>query len=124
LAHGFCALLVHLLFPVVALASDDDGLSDRAAIQMAVRDGLKDIRSCYEKLLPAHPELEGKLVLSWSIGKGGKVVKVTVKENKVTGYAAGQLAICCMGVIKEIRFPAPPAGGVFEIEGYPFQFSK
>lgn len=112
------------LLPGEGWSADDEGLSDRAAIQKTIRDHLPQIRSCYEKLLPSNPELEGKLVLAWSVGAGGKVLKATVKENKVVGYASGQLATCLLGVIKEIRFPAPPPNGVFEIEGYPFQFSR
>jgi hypothetical protein len=91
---------------------------DKANIRRVVRARQKAIQFCFEKELQSNPKLKGKIIASWNVDLGGKVMKPrtassTMKNSKVEG--------CINRVIKRMRFK-PPNGGICVIQ-YPFVFS-
>ncbi len=94
---------------------------DKEAIRRVIMANLRVIRSCYEKQLNRHPDLFGKLVLSWDIGEQGRVVATRVKSNELGNR---EVADCITDKLKGWRFPEPPANQVVVVEAYPFFFSN
>ena len=72
------------------------------------------IGACYEEQLKNHPKLEGRVDVSWTIGKDGRVTQVATEGLKEVGA-------CVAAVIKSIRF-RPPLIGCGDISDYPFVF--
>lgn len=118
-----------LLFPFVVLASDppspvepvtSKAPVDREEIRQAVRDNLRDIQQCYEKPLKRDPKLgSGKVVLNWTVGEGGKVIRAKVHSSELRDAEVGK---CMVNVILKAKFPEPPAKEEVEVS-YPFFFA-
>ena len=94
---------------------------DKEAIRRVIMANLRIIRSCYEAQLNRHPELYGKLVLSWDIGEQGRVVAARVKSNDL---GSQEVANCITEKLKTWKFPEPPPNQVVVVEAYPFFFSN
>lgn len=88
-------------------------------IQRVVNLRARGVKYCYEKELKTHPELSGKLMMSWGIGMDGRVVKVRVEGNTL---GSKTVAGCVQRAIKRWRFPKPD-GGMCQVR-YPFIFSN
>ena len=97
------------------------GSIDREAIRRVILANLKVIRTCYNRQLERNPDLLGKLVLSWDIGEGGRVLAARVKSNELGNP---QVAECIMDRLKTWKFPEPPSNQVVVVEAYPFVFSN
>lgn len=94
------------------------GTIDREAVRRVIRSILSQIKSCYERQLRSHPELEGKVVINFEIYTKGQVRVATPKE------APGLLrpvAECVAARIKDQRFPEPPEGSFASVD-FPFVF--
>jgi hypothetical protein len=88
---------------------------DKAVIRRYVHRHLAHITYCYEKALLARPALAGTLRAEFVIGPDGLVA-----SSSATGVDP-EVATCVAGVIKDIEFPAPRAGGLVRVT-YPFTF--
>ncbi len=99
---------------------DIQGTIDKEAIRRVIQANLRSIRSCYEKELNKHPELVGKIVLTWEIGEQGRVLSTGTKSNEL---GSKEVADCVLSKLKTWRFPEPPANQVAEV-AYPFFFSN
>jgi TonB family protein len=76
------------------------------------------IRACYEQELALRPDLQGKVVVRWTVGVDGRVDQVSVAESSVPVRAVES---CVSRVIGNARFVAP-VGGVCVVQ-WPFVFS-
>ena len=72
------------------------------------------IGACYEEQLKNHPKLAGRVDVTWTIGKDGRVTQVATEGLEDVGA-------CVAKVIKSIRF-RPPLIGCEIISDYPFVF--
>jgi hypothetical protein len=99
---------------------DIRGTIDREAIRRVIRANLSSIRACYEKELNRHPDLMGKIVLTWEIGEQGRVISASTKSNELGNK---DVADCITEKLKTWRFPEPPANTTAEVS-YPFLFSN
>jgi hypothetical protein len=94
------------------------GIEDIKAIVVAHR---PDARACYDKALPAHPGIQGDLVVQWTIDPKGNVTKISLDTSK-SSITEPSVVSCVMDVIKAITFAASPGG--FETNAsYPFKFT-
>ncbi|MFZ9887961.1 MAG: AgmX/PglI C-terminal domain-containing protein [Myxococcota bacterium] len=84
------------------------GSLSKEEIERVVRRNLNQIKYCYEKELAKDPNLEGKLVGTWTVGGTGSVVSASISQNTM-GNAA--VATCVERVIQRMKFPAPRGGG-------------
>ncbi len=97
-----------------------DGLT-RAEIQRVLDRVLPQIRSCYENELGHAPDLEGKVVTSWTITAAGSVASPGVVQSTF-GAAGAPVGACVVHVIGRLKFPSPRGGGQVVVS-YPFVFS-
>lgn len=83
------------------------GGCDKGDIKKNVRRRAAAIRACYEKKLLTKPDLQGKLVVMWTIKEDGraantKLASDTIKDSSVTD--------CVLRVMGRLRFKKPDAG--------------
>lgn len=88
----------------------------RAIVQRVVRRNIRRIRLCYERELRRDPRREGRVVVRWTIDAEGNVASAEVIETTLNAPSVEQ---CIVGVIRRLRFPEPPGGGVIHVT-YPF----
>jgi outer membrane biosynthesis protein TonB len=86
-----------------ALQEFDSDSRSQSDIVKVIKRRIGGIKHCYEKRLKRDPELRGKIVISFVIHPGGKVIEVEVASN-TTGDS--ELAECIASRVKSIRFPA------------------
>ena len=100
----------------IAAATEVRGTIDKAEIQRVVRMHINDVKRCYEQGLQRRPDLEGKVVLKFTIGKTGTVVAATVA---LTTLNDRQVEQCITSAALRWTFPKPTGEGLAVIS-YPF----
>lgn len=83
-----------------------DSQIDREAIRRVVRQHIREVQYCYEKELNQDPNLAGKVLVTWQIGAGGRVIAASVTNSTLSRKAVGD---CLVARLKTWRFPEPPA---------------
>jgi len=76
-------------------------------------------KGCYEKVIKDGAEIEGKLVLSWTIEIDGSVADVHV-ESDSTG--SDELRSCVVRGLRRAVLGVPP--DIIDVEAYPLVFSR
>lgn len=97
------------------------GTIDREAVRRVIRNGLREIRGCYERELSKlnrSQSLEGKVVIEWTIAEQGRAMNAKVKSSTLGNRAVEN---CVRDRLANWQFPDPPPGGVAEVN-YPFYF--
>ncbi|WP_413289018.1 TonB family protein [Bdellovibrio sp. HCB337] len=108
----------------IQAAGDEEnfvGTIDREAVRRVIRGGLREIRGCYERELSKlnrTQNLEGKVVIEWTIAEQGRALNVRVKSSTLGNRAVEN---CVRDRLANWQFPDPPPGGVAEVN-YPFYF--
>lgn len=100
----------------IGAATEVRGSIDKAEIQRVVRTHVNDVKHCYDQGLARRPDLEGKVVLKFTIGKTGSVVAATVQE---TSLNERQVEQCIASAAMRWTFPKPTGEGIVVIS-YPF----
>lgn len=95
------------------------GKLDAKVIADVVRRNLRGIKYCYERELNNNPNLQGKVVVLFTIGSDGKVTNYQVESSTLNSSA---VETCILRMIRRWRFPAPDGGSV--TVAYPFVFSS
>jgi hypothetical protein len=96
------------------------GSLSREEIDRVVKRHLNQIRYCYEKELAKNPNLQGKIVGSWTIAGTGLVQTASASQNTMGNKNVEK---CVVRIIKRMRFPRPKGGGQVFVT-YPFMFAK
>jgi outer membrane biosynthesis protein TonB len=91
---------------------------DRDALARYVKARLKAIQNCYERELKRNPTLKGRVVVRFSITRGGRTGDIEVEENTLGNEAVGS---CIRTVIRSWIFPFKPDDDV--PVAYPFLFA-
>jgi TonB family protein len=95
------------------------GSLDKDIIRRIVRAHINDVRSCYNQGLTKNPNLQGRVAITWTIDKTGKVTESKVQESSVEDPA---VAPCIADAVKTWKFPKPKGGGQVVVT-YPFNLS-
>jgi len=95
------------------------GALDREIIRRVIRMHRAESQYCYEKTLLVDATLAGRLVLKFTIGPKGQVLKAEVTED----LKRKEVGACLVEKVKRWTFPTPPGGGVVEVS-YPFLFES
>ncbi len=102
-------LLILLVAPVAANSLDMN------VVRRPIRAATPRIAGCYERQLAVTPNLEGTVIVAFTIATSGKVT-----EASATGMD-DTVASCVVRVIRTLRFPGPPA--TIRVS-YPFTFRR
>jgi TonB family protein len=95
----------------------EDGLS-KDEVGKVIHSHLSEVRYCYESSMLRSPDVEGKLVLDFTIGSNGKVQTASVRESSLQDP---RLDDCILRRLTKWAFPQPK-GGVTVAVSYPFIF--
>jgi len=94
------------------------GSLDADAIRQVVQKHIRGVKFCYEKQLANNPELEGKVVIRFTIGESGRVTKFDVEDTTLNN---AEVEACILKRVRRWRFPQPDEGPV--TVSYPFVFT-
>ncbi|MBF0312669.1 MAG: AgmX/PglI C-terminal domain-containing protein [Oligoflexia bacterium] len=92
-----------------------DGL-DPDVIAAIIKRYLPQIQHCYESQLVHHPNIQGKVVVKFSIIHDGSVGKAAIAESTLKDPPTEK---CIIEKILKWNFPKPKGGGTVEVK-YPF----
>lgn len=98
-------------------SSVEDGLT-KDEVGKVIHSHISEIRYCYEAAMIRTPDIEGKLVLDFTIGGNGAVKTAAVKESSLN---EARLDDCILRRLTKWSFPKPN-GGVDVAVSYPFLF--
>ena len=76
-------------------------------------------RRCYENRLRVRPNIQGKIVIRFTIGSAGRITRITVASNSTGDSAVGS---CIVDKVRGMRF-SPPENGEVTFT-YPIVLSK
>ena len=93
------------------------GSMDKEVIRKGIRQHLNEVRFCYEQELTKDPNLTGRVMIQFTIGRTGKVT-----QSKAVSTSLGSPAVesCIAKAVESWVFPEPDGGIV--IVTYPFLF--
>jgi outer membrane biosynthesis protein TonB len=94
------------------------GTLDTNRIASTVKSRIGGVKSCYEKELKRNPQLQGKIVMQFTINEAGRVMDVTAKSDSVGEPAVAE---CIKAQMERWKFPAPDGGTV--TVAFPFIFA-
>lgn len=94
-----------------------DGL-DREVIRRVVRQRQSEYRHCYERELKRKPDLQGTVVLKFTIAGNGHVIAAKVEESTMQDREVEQ---CITQKVSRWIFPATKGGSIVVVR-YPFRF--
>jgi len=92
---------------------------DASAVARIIRGQLGGIQACYERALASDPGLSGRLEMSFTIGAGGRITRISADGPLAS--AAPAVGSCVSGRLRGLVFPSPEDGSV-EFK-FPFTFS-
>lgn len=90
------------------------GHCDAAAVLESHR---SEIRQCYQNSRARDPELEGRVVVEWSVNPDGVVTVIRIKQSDMK---TPHVAMCILSTIKGWKYPRPWAGARVITESFEF----
>lgn len=91
---------------------------DKDAIRRLIQKNKNAIKGCYDRALSRNKSISGKVVLSWKIAAGGKMISPRVKSTSLNNSDIEQ---CIINRLMVLKFPEPGAGEIALVD-YPFVF--
>jgi hypothetical protein len=104
---------------VIATDAKVSGDIDKDLIRRIVRAHINEVRSCYNAGLTRNPNLDGRVLIQFSIVGNGKVASSVVQENTTKDKQVGD---CIAKAVKRWKFPRVGKGGT-ALVSYPFRLS-
>ena len=102
----------------VQAATEVRGSIDKEEIRRVVRSHINEVKRCYEQGLTRRPDLEGRVVVKFTIGNTGTVLSATIHETTFSDRPVEQ---CIVSAALRWVFPKPTGEGTVVIS-YPFLF--
>jgi hypothetical protein len=94
------------------------GALDKELIRREIRRHLNEVRFCYQKQLQGKPDLDGRIVVRFTIAGTGQVVSARVQESTMKDASVES---CIAQAFYRWTFPKPENSGMV-IVSYPFLF--
>jgi len=91
---------------------------DKEIIGRIIRQHTGQVRACYEPELTKRPDLFGRVMVQFTIGRAGDVIASTLQSSTM---GAPRVEDCVVKAVRGWQFPKPPGGGIV-IASYPFAF--
>lgn len=113
-------LIVILMCLSIFSCATKENKSSRNDYRKVIRDDLLSFKKCYTDELQNSPDLEGKIVLSWTVDNTGSVQEAKVKSSTLNNK---NMESCMLDTLRSQKFPPAPDKTVAEIT-YPFLFKK
>lgn len=94
------------------------GSLDKETIRRVIRRHRNEYRYCYEKQLNRKRDLNGKIMVKFTISGNGSVIQSSILSSTMKD---AQVERCIKNKVKRWVFPAPKGGGIVVVK-YPFIF--
>ena len=94
------------------------GLLPKETIKRVVDQHRPEVRRCYVEELKSSPDLEGKVLVTFTIVATGDVSYASVKESTLHNE---RVESCVANAVRTWKFPEPLGGGTVMVT-YPFLF--
>ena len=94
--------------------------TDKEAIRKVVKENVKELRVCYERLAQRDPKESGRIDLNWTIQPSGLVENVKVVKSQIKDEDTLE---CMIASLATWEFPKPLKGVVLDVN-YPFVFVR
>jgi TonB family protein len=104
--------------PAASTQASIGGQLSQEQIQSVVRRGNAKLRKCYEIALARSPQLQGKVVASFTINTDGRVTALDTSESTLGSPEAVR---CVAAIFSTMQFPKPQGGEV--TVKYPVEFN-
>lgn len=98
------------------------GSLDREIIQRIVREHRRELKNCYEGELQKNKELQGELMVKFTVGPTGSVIAALTEQDNST-LKNGVVSSCVTGKIRRWVFPRSPGNSGIVVVRYPFRFT-
>ena len=95
------------------------GSLDKEAIRGIIRRHINEVKFCFERELTRTPNMEGSVMVNFTIGPTGAVVASIVQSSTLGNPTVEQ---CIAGALRRWEFPRPQGGIV--VVTYPFTLRK
>jgi len=95
------------------------GSLDGRTIKSTIVKNRRKIQACYKMALKSNTSLQGKIVVTFTIGPKGTVTSASI--TKASSITDAVMIEDILRVIRHMKFPAPAGGGSITIS-YPFLF--
>ena len=92
--------------------------TDREAIRKVVKENVKELRVCYERLAQRDPKESGRIDLNWTIQANGIVGDVKVVKSEIKDEDTLE---CMIASLATWKFQKPLKGVILDVN-YPFVF--
>jgi len=96
------------------------GTLDKEIIRREVRRHMNEVRYCYDQGLVRKPELQGRLVVRFTIAPTGRVLAAAPQSSTLM---MASVESCVVQAVQRWQFPQPAGGGLAMVS-YPFLFSR
>ncbi len=96
------------------------GALEKSQIDRVVKSHLTQIRFCYQRELQSNPELKGKVVVKFVIGRDGSVSSAKVHATSLDNAVVEN---CICSRFMRFQFPKPRGNGIVVVT-YPFYFHR
>lgn len=95
------------------------GSLDKEEIRAVIRSHIDEVKHCYEAELGNHPDLLGRVMVTFTISAQGDVIASKMESSTMD---SPPVEACTVATVRRWRFPKPIGGGVV-IVSYPFVFT-
>ena len=118
----FCLIIVFLMVSCTIGPSPEKYMTntDKEAIQKVVKENVKELRVCYERLAQRDPKESGRVDLKWTVQPSGLVENVKVVKSQIKDEDTLE---CMIASLATWEFPKPLKGVVLDVN-YPFVFVR
>jgi hypothetical protein len=101
------------------LEGEGGGTLEKYAIDIVIKQKMGRIRECYTRELRRDPNLTGRVVVRFVIGRSGAVTYASIRASDLGNSIVED---CVVGEVQAATFPTPRGDGSV-IVSYPFTFS-
>lgn len=112
---GFSAPAQAVPPPAVQTGGPRRGVLDKEEIRQVIRSHIAEVKDCYELQLVSNPELQGRMLVRFTISASGAVSAANVQSSTFNDPIVEQ---CILESVRTWIFPRPQGGIV--IVTYPF----
>lgn len=92
------------------------GSLDKEVIRRVIREHIHEVKNCYVSSLGKKPDLEGRVIVRFTVSKDGDVTEAQTQETTMNHPPTED---CINTAVKTWKFPKPQGGGIVIIS-YPF----
>jgi TonB family protein len=100
---------------VVPGTAEVRGSLDKELIRRIIRRHINEVKFCYESQLTRYPDLQGRVMVQFTIGANGQVMASVVQSSTMGNPPVEG---CIANAVKRWEFPRPQGGIV--VVTYPF----